>query len=98
MTDHRIPIACTLTTKQAAAQVGEWGDLRRAATQVVAVDGGFELTFPPAVETTVRDLAAREAQCCSFLTLTVERTDGDVVLTITGPADAAPVIGLIVGA
>ena len=74
MATERIPIACTLTTKEAASQLDEWGELRRAATSVAAVDGGYRLTFPASSEATVRDLAAREAQCCAFLGLSVERT------------------------
>ena len=97
MAEDSVPIACTLTTKEAASQLDEWGVLRRSAKAVAAVEGGCRLTFPASSEATVRDLAAREANCCAFLDIVVDRVDDDVVLTVTGPADAAPVIGLIVG-
>lgn len=98
MSRERLPIACTLTTKQAASQIDEWTELRRAATSVVTVAGGYRLTFVAEAEATVRDLAAREAECCAFLTLSVERETNGIVLTITGPDDAASVIELIIGA
>lgn len=97
MSGERIPIACTLTTKQATSQLDEWGRLRESATSIEPVDGGVRLTLPASVGGATRDLAAREAHCCAFLTLGVERVGSDVVLTITGPEDAQPVIGLIVG-
>lgn len=93
---ERIPIACTLTTKQAASQLDEWGVLRSKARRVDQIDGGVRVTLPADAEAEARELAAREAQCCAFLTLDVARADDEVVLTITGPADAAPVIGLII--
>lgn len=94
---ERIPIACTLTTKEAASQLDEWAAVRAAATSTRPVDGGHEVTLPADLHETVRDLAAREAACCAFLTLDVAADDSATVLRITGPADAAPVIDLIVG-
>ena len=93
---ERIPIACTLTTKQAASQLDEWGVLRAKARRIDQIEDGVRVTLPVDVEAEARDLAAREAQCCAFLTLDVQRRDDVVELTITGPADAASVIGLIV--
>ena len=58
MAEDRVPIACTLTTKEAASQLDEWAVLRSAATTVAAVAGGARLTFPATSEATVRDLAA----------------------------------------
>ena len=98
MAGERIPIACTLTTKEAASQLDEWGELRARASDVEAIDGGYRVTLPASEEAVARDLAAREAQCCAFLTLDVAASEDDVMVTITGPADAAPVIALIVGA
>ncbi|MEM9468405.1 MAG: hypothetical protein AAGA90_23755 [Actinomycetota bacterium] len=91
-----IPIACTLTTKQAADQLDEWAALRAQARSVEPIDGGVRVVLPSDMEPTARDLAAREAACCAFLTLAVDPVGDDVVVTITGPADAQPVIGLIV--
>ena len=48
------------------------------------------IAFPAALEAEARDLAAREAQCCAFLTLAVSCGDDAVVLTITGPLMRSP--------
>lgn len=93
---ERIPIACTLTPKQATRQLDEWGGLRARARSVESIEGGVRVVLPAEVEAETRDLADRESQCCAFLTLDVMRDADDVVLTITGPADAQPVIGLII--
>ena len=41
---------------------------------------------PPDLEATVRDLTARESECCSFFTFTVHAEPGWVVLDIEVPA------------
>ena len=61
-----IPIACTLTTKDAAGQALEWSDLGRHNTSFDRVEGGASLTFPSQHRTALEDLAAREAQCCDI--------------------------------
>lgn len=91
-----IPIACTLTTKQAASQLDEWASLRTRARSVEAIEGGVRVLLPAEAEAATRDLAIREAACCAFLTLTVDRHGDDLSLTITGPPDAQPIIGLII--
>ena len=59
---------------------------------------GRELSFPIELAPTVEDLAAREATCCSFLTIETQR-DGDrirLVITSADPA-AAPVVEALTG-
>jgi hypothetical protein len=92
------PIACTLTTKDAAAQVVEWSDLRTRMTNVVRVENGVEMDFPASLASTVRDLAEREATCCAFLALTTTMRGDHVELRITSDdPDAADVIDLLAG-
>lgn len=95
---EQIPVACTLTTKDAAAQVVEWTELRTYVIDVERIEGGVEMTFPLTLADAVRDLAAREATCCAFLTLvTTERRDA-VELRITSDApEAGDVIDLLAG-
>jgi hypothetical protein len=93
-----IPVACTLTTKDAAAQVIEWADLRSHMTSVERIEDGVEMTFPIAMAGDVRDLAAREATCCAFLTLVTAECGDEVELRITSDAqEAAGVIDLLAG-
>ena len=92
-----LPIACTLTPAALADRSAFIDALRDDAliereetptgVRVRLRDGGD-------VEQRVRELAAAEAACCAFLTFGVERGDGELVLSIDGPADARPVIDL----
>ena len=41
----------------------------------------------------VRAIADAERRCCRFLALAVREGDGEVVLAIDAPRDAAPVLG-----
>ena len=92
------PIACTLTTKDAADQGLEWSTLGRHALSLDQIDNGATMTFPIDREADVRDLAAREAACCGFLTLTVDALDDSVQLSITSDnPEAMPVIEVLSG-
>ena len=77
------PIACTLTTKDATSQFFEWTDLQRHALTTTRIDGGAVMTFDPELADSIEDLAAREASCCGFLSITTLRSDNEVRLEIT---------------
>ena len=90
-----IPIACTLTPDGLTA--------RRALIDVLATDGLLDRTptdaglrirlrDTPDIERRTRELVAAESRCCAFLEFALAREDGALVLEISGPADAAPVI------
>ena len=93
MTD--LPIACTLTAGGMTARLAlidalaADGLLARTAT-----DTGMRVRLrdTPEIERRTRELVAAESQCCAFLDFTLARDDGALVLDITGPEDARPVI------
>ncbi|MGI9602779.1 MAG: hypothetical protein ACR2QE_12900 [Acidimicrobiales bacterium] len=91
-----IPIACTLTPDGAAAQAGEWAELRTHLIEASEVPDGRRLVFPSRFREHVHDLARREATWCAFLTLEVTDSDQTVSVEITSadPA-AAPVIAYL---
>ncbi len=98
MASDPIPIACTLTTADAARQLGEWQQLRRQATEVTTLADGVRMALPVELADTLDDLAAREASCCAFLTIATSRSSGQAVVDITSDQpDALPVISLLVG-
>ena len=55
----------------------------------------LRLRDTPEIEQRTRDLVVAESTCCAFLDFDLARTDGELVLDITGPADARPVIELL---
>jgi hypothetical protein len=90
-----LPIACTLTPGGMTA--------RRAVIDALAADGliartpttsglRVRLRDSPEIERRTRELVAAESQCCAFLDFTLGREDADLVLDISGPEDARPVI------
>jgi hypothetical protein len=92
-----LPIACTLSPDGMTA--------RLALIDALAADGLLDRT-PTAsglrvrlrdttdVERRTRELVAAESACCAFLDLTLSRDGGDLVLDITGPQNARPVIDM----
>ncbi len=92
------PIACSLTTKDAARQGLEWADLQRHALTATRIDGGAAMTFDVEWADSVEDLAARERSCCGFLSITTLRSDDEVRLEMTADNPAArPVIEVMAG-
>ena len=95
MTDQ--PIACTLTPGGMTA--------RLALIDALAADGLLERTPTesgvrvrlldrPDIEQRTRELVAAESECCAFLDFDLRHENGDLVLDISGPEDARPVVEL----
>lgn len=92
-----LPIACTLTHDGMTARLelidalAADGLLDRTPT-----DTGLRVRLrdTPAIEQRTRDLIAAESKCCAFLDFDLGRDGGDLVLDITAPADARPVLEL----
>jgi hypothetical protein len=82
------PDACTLPTAGRPLRRAEFDDLC-ALTCEVRRDGPGQvrliLSGPDDLVATVRDLAARESECCSFFTFTVGGAGGEAVLDIEVP-------------
>lgn len=95
-------IACSLVGSEADAQCNGWRDLGGSLQRSAAADGGLSLWFEGAVEGALRELVAKEADCCPFLDLTVVPEGASVRLDVTSSQpEARPVIdalGELVGA
>lgn len=95
-----VPDACTLPTAERPLRLAEFDELFAAAVRrVEPVSAGHVrmwLTGPAGLEQTVRDLAARETECCSFFSFTItpeEAGDGQVLrLDVTVPAQYTDVL------
>ena len=85
--------ACSLSPSE---QVGRGEEFRTLARRALASrerhDGEVVLGFraEPGIREAVEDLAARERECCPFLDLRVDESDGEVALHIgAAPEDRA---------
>ena len=92
-----LPIACTLTANGMTA--------RLALIDALAADGLLDRTRTdaglrvrlldrPDIEQRTRELVAAESRCCAFLEFDLGRESGELVLDISGPEDARPVIDM----
>jgi hypothetical protein len=89
------PIACTLTLDGMTARLAlidalsADGLLDRTPT-----DGGLRVRLrdTPNIEQRTHELIAAESRCCAFLDFGLGREGGHLVLDVTGPEDARPVI------
>jgi hypothetical protein len=89
------PIACTLTPDQYRERTADLAALvARALRSREPTADGVRLTFAdrPQIEADLRAAIAAEATCCAFLRMDLQRRDEGLVLDITGPPDAKPVI------
>lgn len=90
-----LPIACTLPRDGLAARLAlidalaNDGLLDRTPT---AAGMRVRLRDTPDIEQRTRALVAAESACCAFLDFDLDRLDGDLVLDISGPDAARPVI------
>jgi len=98
-----VPDACTLPTAERPLRLAEFDDLFATAVHrvdpVSATRARLHLTGPAGLAARVRDLAARENECCSFftfITIPEPATDGEaVVLDIEVPAAHADVLAYL---
>lgn len=82
-----VPDACTLPTAERPLRLAEFDDLFATAVRRVDSIGTtharLHLTGPAGLAARVRDLAARETECCSFFTFTTTgepAADGEAVI------------------
>ncbi len=96
-----VPDACTLPTAAQPLRLAEFGALFATAVnevqQVDATHARLRLSGPAGLAAVVRDLTARETECCSFFVFTVAAEpapDGEVVvLDVEVPGEHAEVLG-----
>jgi hypothetical protein len=95
-----VPDACTLPTVEQPLRLAEFGALFAAGVRHIdtlsPTHARLHLTGPVGLEATVRDLTARETECCSFFTFTTTRLPADdgeaVTLDVEVPAPYADVL------
>lgn len=101
MTPGDLPIACTLTAEEMPKRFAEMQAVgRRALLASSLTPSEAVLRFAPGetVRARLTAIIAAEARCCAFLAMTLTERDDAVVLTITGPDGAQPVLAELVAA
>ena len=86
---------CTLPSADLAERVTAWDVLARRALVGTSrrADGAvFRFRRDAEVEEELRRLLYLERDCCSVLNWNLAEADGNLVLTITGPGELAPIL------
>ncbi|XVV17371.1 hypothetical protein ACQP2X_24230 [Actinoplanes sp. CA-131856] len=95
---------CTLPTAERPLRLAEFDRLFTTAVREVerkqATHARLRLAGPAGLAAAVRDLTARETECCSFFSFTVTAEPGDggerVVLDVEVPPEHADVLAALV--
>jgi hypothetical protein len=91
-----IPDSCTLPTAERPLRLAEFDELFATAVRrvepVTATRARLYLVGPPELEDRVRDLTARESECCSFFTFTLVPTHDAFVLDVEVPGSYTDVL------
>jgi hypothetical protein len=80
-----VPVACTLTPADLAAQADRWQQLMaRAMTQRAETADGLRMSFrrEPGTEEDLRRLVAVESECCAWADWTVNTSAGNLMLEV----------------
>jgi hypothetical protein len=86
-----VPQTCTLSAAERPLRVAEFDELFATALrgQQRVASTLLRWRLDPAAEPAARDLAGREAGCCSFFTFTFALAGGDVQVDVEVPAASA---------
>ena len=90
--------ACTLPTAERPLRLAEFDALFAEAVRGVERDGDVVRLLmggAAGLHERVRDLAARETQCCSFFRFDLAGSDADLVLTISVPAERHDILAAL---
>jgi hypothetical protein len=80
-----VPVACTLTPADLAAQAGHWQRLMaRAMTERAETANGLRMSFrhEAGIEEELRGLVAVESECCAWADWTVDMSAGNLMLDV----------------
>jgi len=93
----QLPLACTLGP-DGPARLVRWRALHESAAPVTRLlDGQLEVRYrsAPGVQEELKDLAAAEQVCCSFVAWVVSNDSGQPVLRVISPTDSPDALGPI---
>jgi MerR family transcriptional regulator, copper efflux regulator len=90
-----IPIACSLSAEDRAGRDGEFAAiLGRGLLAREDTVSGIRLRFrrSPSLEEDLADLTRREKECCPFLDFRIEASGDELLLEVSTPPDARPIV------
>ena len=95
-TSEPAPIACTLGSGDFRQRLAWIADLNRDALRAQHREGlRLALTYASAALDRVREMVARERDCCAFLTFELQHEAGTVRLVIEAPEEARDALDVV---
>jgi hypothetical protein len=88
-------IACSLNAGDREKRLEATTDLRaRAILETQPTATGVRLRFAarPGIREELQWLITSESKCCPFLRFELQQADGELILAVSGPDEARPVI------
>jgi hypothetical protein len=88
-------MACTLTAEGLAERELAWRRLaERALIGSERLEGGAVQRYEraPGVADELRELLGLEAECCGFLEFELREEEGEIILRVSGPPEAAEIV------
>jgi MerR family transcriptional regulator, copper efflux regulator len=98
---QELPIACTLSGPDLRERLAEIREVGRGALLEAAGESGrrvLRFRRSDGVAERLARIVEAESQCCAFLDLRLDASDGLISLTIEGPEGAEPVVDELAGA
>jgi hypothetical protein len=87
-----LPLACSLSADQLPRRLAEIGAIGRGALRSVEPDGVLRFDADPSTRARLEAVIAAESECCRFLTFELREHGGELLLSIRGPDEAAPLV------
>jgi hypothetical protein len=84
------PIACSLTSEELLHRDKSWRKVAKFAMESREIPGGLAFVFrrDPGVEDSLRQLIQLEAECCPWMTFSLEAGQEMLRVGMTGEGDA----------
>lgn len=87
--------ACTLPTVERPLRVAEFDTLFASVRAVEPVGNTLRLTFDGTMESAVRELTARESECCSFFEWAFTKDSGTLTVEVSVPPGYVDVLAAL---
>jgi hypothetical protein len=97
--DEQTPIACSLTAddyRRRLESIRKVGHESLLSVNESAAGIALRFRNSHGTRSDLRTIVDAEASCCPFLSLRVDETADELILTVTAPPEAAPVVADLV--
>jgi hypothetical protein len=92
------PIACSLSADELPARLAEVRAVGKDALLAVTPGGSLHFRADDTTRERLEAIVAAESQCCSFLRFELAEESGELMLSVSAPDGAEPIVQDLVNA